>query len=541
PHCISLHIVLAQKYAQLGYHDLAAGQSYKALLLCDAISDASDVYHAEAIEDQRELIQQIPLVERIRLLKGELQSDGAAMPRDARPDIDVELDYWSRKHYLPWIYLLLCRSLTLCGCFRTAHEYIIQARERKICLGDPRFSEMATRLPEVVAQHFGITLEELRKTAYWDVKQWPNQGLVRREVYPWNSWEPDRLAELPNLNAMMAKVAPKLEVRAVELPALTGNSNQKTVVQLGVFAKEDIAPGDVVLDEESLLTANNRLQDALCDACSADLPDLDDPASDDTRECPHCQAVFCSVRCAKRAQHGYHYSICEKGLDALLRDVPPAEAAESLYSLLVMRTIGMAETQECHPLELLEVKYIWGDFHNLPLTEHLIPPSTALPRTLPFSFEHNILFPMQIMEKIEIDPYSETHYDLWVFNTIYAKLRGTASARLSGLGGRPVRGPEVSAVHPMWCLANHSCDPNVSWEWGGSIKFWARKERVAWEGRGVKVVRSKAGIRKGEEVLNHYCDITLPVKERREWARGALGGDCMCARCVWEAEQADAK
>lgn len=87
-------------------------------------------------------------------------------------------------------------------------------------------------------------------------------------------------------------------------------------------------------------------------------------------------------------------------------------------------------------------------------------------------------------------------------------------------------------MHPMWSLANHSCDPNVRWEWGGEIVFTSREERVAW-GKGKKAKRG--GIKAGEEILNHYCDINLPVKERREWAVGALGGDCRCARCVWEA------
>ena len=118
-------------------------------------------------------------------------------------------------------------------------------------------------------------------------------------------------------------------------------------------------------------------------------------------------------------------------------------------------------------------------------------------------------------------------YDTWVFNTLYAKFRGTASAR-QGLDGKP----EISAVHPMWCLANHSCDPNVTWEWGGLISFAVRKQRVKWAG---EENAKKAGIRKGEEVLSHYCDITLPVRERREWAFGALGGQCMCERCRWEA------
>jgi len=52
-------------------------------------------------------------------------------------------------------------------------------------------------------------------------------------------------------------------------------------------------------------------------------------------------------------------------------------------------------------------------------------------------------------------------------------------------------------------------------------------------------VGRKGGIKKGEEILNHYCDIDLPVMERREWAAGSLGGWCMCARCRSEAEMLD--
>lgn len=74
----------------------------------------------------------------------------------------------------------------------------------------------------------------------------------------------------------------------------------------------------------------------------------------------------------------------------------------------------------------------------------------------------------------------------------------------------------------------------MKWEWGGEIRFEARggDEVVKWgDGKGKK---REGGIKKGEEVLNHYCDVELPVKERREWAMGALGGMCVCERCVWE-------
>jgi len=70
------------------------------------------------------------------------------------------------------------------------------------------------------------------------------------------------------------------------------------------------------------------------------------------------------------------------------------------------------------------------------------------------------------------------------------------------------------------------------WDWcEGGIGFLARggEDVVQWGGD-----KKKGGIDRGGEVLNHYCDVGLPVKERREWAVGALGGVCVCERCKWE-------
>ena len=66
------------------------------------------------------------------------------------------------------------------------------------------------------------------------------------------------------------------------------------------------------------------------------------------------------------------------------------------------------------------------------------------------------------------------------------------------------------------------------------MRFWTREKLVDWKGRDPSV---KPGLKKGDEVLGHYCDVSLPVKERREWASGALGGMCVCHRCVWEASE----
>ena len=299
--------------------------------------------------------------------------------------------------------------------------------------------------------------------------------------------------------------------------------------QLGLFAKEYLKPEEIILNEASLLTANARLYDSFCDACGASIHII--PATEHLNgrtpvSCSDCEDVFfCDNKCLESASEKYHPAMCGKDIEAIAKDSSASEASNSLYSLLLLRSFALAATQDVHPLDLPEVKFLWGDYTNNQVdgsNTHFQPRCT-----LPFSFQMNILLPLHMLQKMEINIFeSSDRYNTWVFNTLYAKFRGTASAR-QGLDGKP----EVGAVHPMWCLANHSCDPNVSWEWGGLIRFAVRKQRIKWTGQDhVK----EPGIQKGEEVLNHYCDIDLPVRERREWAVGALGGFCTCERCLWE-------
>jgi hypothetical protein len=83
----------------------------------------------------------------------------------------------------------------------------------------------------------------------------------------------------------------------------------------------------------------------------------------------------------------------------------------------------------------------------------------------------------------------------------------------------------------------------VRWEWDGHIDFTVRNndQIVNWKTSTMNTGDSEGerrarGIKKDEQIFGHYCDLELPVGERREWAKGALGGMCMCERCVWESE-----
>jgi hypothetical protein len=520
PYDLIAYLERAAVHTDLGYPDLAAGDAYRALLLTDEIRDESFEYHEQALEALRpRCVEGLPTI---------LQ--GSPSRGQERPAVPIEEDQ-DGVRTLPRIaheaskqcYRRLSISLLLCGCLKSAHDFC--TRGLAIAPDDPDLLFKKDHIRAIARRR--LKVDDV------DINGLPDQGLVRREIYPWNDHEPNRFSPetLDFLNGELMAVAPKCEVRATELPTLiegygvAEGHEIATNKQLGLFAKHNVNPGETLLDEYSVLTVNNRLKESLCDACSTELTPLE-PGST-VVGCPDCEDImFCDENCLTRAG-SYHPSICDKDIDTVARDPDPKETPNALYLLLLARSLAMSETQECHPLDLKEIKYIWGDF--LPSAANAVPLSLDAPPppiwTLPFSFASNISGPIHILEKMDVDIFASlAEYDLWIFNTLYSKFRGTASARVNKRDGRV----EVAAVHPLWCLANHDCDPNVRWEWGGQMKFWCREKRVG---------GATGGIKKGEEILSHYCDIDLKVKERREWAEGSLGGWCMCARCRREAEE----
>lgn len=525
PYDLVAYIERASTHGELGYPDLAVSDAYRALMLTDEVRDEGFEYHEQATEALE------PYLKDVKALLGMYGTSVVNGDKKAIEALAEKTEISQVRLFelaSTRCYRILSVSLLLCGCLKTAWEFT-----QKGLANAPGDEELK------LAQGYIMNLAKRRlRRDIVDPAEFPDQGLVRREIYPWNEYEPDRYAKetLDFLNEELAEVAPKCEAKVVELPTLVDgepvrdkHGNIPTNKQLGLFAKVDIAPGEVVLNEVSVLTANNRFHNPLCDCCSSELPTLSSKGSMAV-PCEECQEItFCSQACHDLAQNTYHPARCEKDVEAIAKNCETHEIPDMLYLLLLARALAMAATQECHPLELKEVKYIWGDFipsekNTVPLSPKAGPPPIW---TLPFSWKANIITPLHVLEKMDIDIFAEADkYDLWVFNTLYAKFRGTASSRVSTVDGRP----EVAAVHPLWCLANHDCNPNVQWEWGGRMKLWARETRLCGK---------QPGIKKGEEILNHYTDIELPVKERREWALGSLGGQCMCERCRTEAANQD--
>ena len=500
PYRPQLYVQRSTVYQQLGYFDLCMGDAYKALLLIDEAEDESGEYHEQARSGL-----------------------GFVLPTETCHSVE---DYG--KLLLIDIYINLVESLLWCGCLESAREFCHQAIRR--LPGEPAILalDVFPSLTRHQSKSPGSTENGCQNN---DSKapELPNRCFVRREIYPWNHYEPDRYDEsyIRALNEALAETTSACCIRTVGLPALDGEAIVRR--QLGMFALEDIKPGDTIFRETSLLTASIDVDDARCDACSAELPKLSENSA--SFACEDCDDIFfCSKKCFDAAKESYHPASCGTDVNFLAELVESKEKPDALYALLLARVFAMAETQDKHPLELKETQSLWGEF------EEVLPNQGNYKRTLPFSFKFNIQFPLHTLQQMDVDIYATTaRYDFWVINTLYAKFRGVASAKANPRTGRP----EVCAVHPLWCLVNHSCAPNVRWEWSGDMKLWARgsDEAVKW-GPNKEYGDKKwvGGVRAGEEILNHYCDVELPVHERREWMKGPLGGDCICERCTWEAE-----
>ena len=360
PYDLILYLERAVVYSDLAYPDLAAGDAYRALLLADEVGDDSFEYHEQAVE-ALEGYQTTPPPEVLN--HGCLVEDlGRVRVRDGGADADAD-EAAEPQALLASLasarcFQILSISLLLCGCLKSALSFC--ERGLGVVPGNKELLEIKGYIEQVARRR-------LRKQPDdpIEVARLPDRGVVRREVYPWNTHEPDRFsdASLSFLNQQLAAMAPKCEVRVSNLPVLLDGESSTdgydiipTCNQLGLFAKEDIAPGEAVLEEYSLLTANNRHKESACDACGTELPPLDSASK--AVSCPECcDTIFCDDFCAAQAQAQYHPAVCDKDVDAIAKDPEDKDIDQSLYLLLLARLLAMATHQDIHPLEVNEIKY----------------------------------------------------------------------------------------------------------------------------------------------------------------------------------------
>lgn len=534
----------ASVYEALGYSELALADAYVSYTLCEVVLEGSHVSDLEPTG-----------------LNGE-----------PWPETDDTSGVLAHKYRS---LILLCRSALLLGCQHQAKVWIDDLLAMKDALQTHEKEGAPSSQDVLVADFcdfFSIYGEDgTFKQSVSDSRQNSKPALYgwsQRQIYPWNDHEPDRMSKdaLHEINSKLKEAAEDLEVEISVLPNLVTEDGLTTGTdassapaeswsQLGLYAKKDLPPGATILEERSVLTAIRPHGEALCDACAADMEGI---SQEDRRYCAGCDIPFCSEACCAAAAEKYHApnedddetdegyppaatpfcpgSNGNEDLHTLGRAESSATPEWDLYFLLLSRAMQMSETQGVHPLDMFEVKYLWGDFTPGPGLSNLTPRTG--PKTLPYSVRHHVELPLQWFEVLmhsreDCRPYSAhwlEKYDWWILQTLFAKFRGVADAQQSTWTGKA----EVAAVHPLWCLANHSCNPNVTWKPSGVRNLTVLTERV-WRHPDSGKDEEWKGIKAGEEIWNHYTDIHEPdFRERRARLRAVLGGDCQCERCTFE-------
>lgn len=362
PYDLILYLKRAVVHRDLGYPDLAAGDGYRALLLTDEVSDESFEYHEQALDALLAYSSdQLPAV--LRGHGGAHSGDNLSSELQDMNIDNVDGEVPRARVYEPLelarlasirCYQILAVSLLLCGCLKSAYEFCVRG------LAVAPNEEGLVQAMEYI-QNMARRRLKLAEDVDVDISTLPEQGLVRREIYPWNNHEPDRFsdASLDFLNEELRSVSTKCVAKMTELPTLLDTSSSDpdadglipTNKQLGLFASSDIEAGELVLDEISVLTANNRHRESLCDCCSRELPPLD--ANSTVIGCPDCEDImFCGPDCLERALTLYHPAVCDKDLESIAKDGDPRESPNALYLLLLARALAMSCTQEIHPLDL---------------------------------------------------------------------------------------------------------------------------------------------------------------------------------------------
>lgn len=152
---------------------------------------------------------------------------------------------------------------------------------------------------------------------------------------------------------------------------------------------------------------------------------------------------------------------------------------------------------------------------DLPIIARLTP---SYHRQEPRSFQvdTDLEIPTEALQKFGVDIFADHRYDTWVLFTLSARLRNNCWSN-----------PINAAISPIFCMFNHSCEPNVKWAPSRNhciMEMHADRDIVA-----------------GEQLFIEYdaYHSIEPLKARRERLNKWID-QCMCPRCVREEEAMEA-
>ena len=259
----------------------------------------------------------------------------------------------------------------------------------------------------------------------------------------------------------------------------------------GVFAKQDIPEGALILRAKSIYTVVTKPYAGFCWACCASLGH-----TRLTLTC--CKAMFCSTSCKEQALKNYHNVLCGKDFAWLSKACEDEhDTAKRMIPLIVMKVLASSLQTNAKPLKL-------------PCVAALLP-GYDKPVERCFTLFENVVAPVKILQILGVDIFAESRFDSWVLQTLFLRILNNRCAASQD-------GPQRSAIYPMYCLFNHNCDPTAIHD----------------DRSGAMTIHARRNIPKGAEISLTYVKIELPEAVRREQVKAHIGKICECARCACE-------
>ena len=324
-------------------------------------------------------------------------------------------------------------------------------------------------------------------------------GQLERVAYPWIG-----VKELERSVKSMKKVNAQFEAASenacIQRSSLDGASTRDGAREenFGVFAKCDIQQGEMILFTKSIWTDyKTRVGDNCCSACCDSVPEKL------AIKMTCCTSAFCSKVCKQEAIDTYHDVMCGKDFRWLYI---ACTEGDQVYSdkvpLMMVKILATAIHLNCKPLKVPCVRTLKANYDNVSLSK--------------FTLFDNIITPIQILETLGVDVFTNLKFDSWAIQTVITRIENNR------VGKKTLSNQEYSTVDPLFCMFNHSCMPSAAFHFlGGSTETR------------VKAIRD---IKKGEEICVSYIEPRLPESVRRDKIWRRIGRVCDCLRCRRERE-----
>ncbi|OJD30186.1 uncharacterized protein BKCO1_6500049 [Diplodia corticola] len=465
----------AGRLLSLGHPELAVGDAYRALLLCD--------YSNGHIPDFLSLSSPT----------GPISSQSPTEPASQH--------FPSQRLLSASSYRTLVQGLYDCHCHPEALE-TCQVAQAKFP-ADPFFQVKTAELSAVMekkSDHIAMGPESAARQ-----RDKLHDGAVLTIPYPWMEPLPlqrsQALIDSVNKEFQRCTSSCRLDYSSLgeaPIPKWAGRAPQV----LGVFAAHEIDPGECILVDRTATAACSSVS-----ACTNCFSNTADPRYD--ASC--CSAHFCSEDCYQTALSTYHKVICGKDFTWLQNTVTGiSESAAAMRPVLLCRYLascvqaGTTLNPLAHPLIARLQPQLSGRHLDV------------------FTLTETVVRPIQILLQLEVDVFANPNFDTWIIHTIWTRLANNKQ----GFS----RGPEngggwIDSISPLMPFFNHSCDPNVEcWhEDTTTMSFFARRHIE----EGEELFDSYVSV---EEV---------PLEERQQILWPWFEGPCLCSKCLREYRHAE--